>query len=51
LIAEFVDIGMTISCDDEGIFHVDHWPPLPIDDTVEVQQILKVKLWKEMTGK
>ncbi|CAF1025919.1 unnamed protein product [Rotaria sordida] len=36
-----MDIGMTIVCDDDGKFQIQHWPPLPIDDTVAVLKILE----------
>lgn len=39
------DIGMTILCNDEGILHIEHWPPLPIDDSMEIQQILKKQIF------
>ncbi|CAF0853162.1 unnamed protein product [Rotaria sp. Silwood1] len=35
-----MDIGMTIICDDDGEFQIQHWPPLPIDDTVAILKIL-----------
>jgi len=35
------DIGFSIVCDDEGQFSIHHWPPLPIDDSVSIQQILQ----------
>lgn len=39
---KFLDIGMTILCDEDGKFHIQHWPPLPVDDSVAVLEILKV---------
>ncbi|CAF5146362.1 unnamed protein product, partial [Rotaria magnacalcarata] len=36
-----IDIGMTILCDDDGKFQIQHWPPLPIDDTIAVSKILE----------
>lgn len=33
---------MTIICNDDGQLEVQHWPPLPIDDTIEILDILKV---------
>lgn len=37
------DIGMTIVCDDDGKFQIIHWPPLPVEDSVAILQILEVK--------
>ncbi|CAF3486334.1 unnamed protein product [Rotaria socialis] len=36
-----IDIGMTILCDNDGKFQIQHWPPLPIDDTIAVSKILE----------
>ena len=36
-----IDIGMSIHCDDEGKFSINHWPPLPIDDSVIILQMLQ----------
>jgi hypothetical protein len=33
---------MTIVCDDDGKFQIIHWPPLPIDDSIAILQILEV---------
>ncbi len=33
---------MMIICDDNGKFQVQHWPPLPIDDSIAISQILEV---------
>ena len=41
---EILDIGMTIICDDDGKFQIIHWPPLSIEDSVAILQILEVKL-------
>jgi hypothetical protein len=41
-----IDIGMSIHCDDEGKFTINHWPPLPIDDSVIILQMLQVGLFK-----
>lgn len=38
----FLDVGLTILCDEDGRFQIEHWPPLPIDDCVEILQIFKV---------
>jgi hypothetical protein len=35
---------MTIVCDEDGKFQIQHWPPLPIDDSVAILQILKVSI-------
>lgn len=35
------DIGMTIVCDDDGKFQIIHWPPLPIEDSVTILQVLE----------
>ncbi|CAF1028589.1 unnamed protein product [Rotaria sordida] len=35
------DIGMTILCDDDGKFQIIHWPPLPVEDSVAILQILE----------
>ncbi|CAF4343598.1 unnamed protein product, partial [Adineta steineri] len=35
------DIGMTIVCDDDGKFQIIHWPPLPVEDSVAILQILE----------
>ncbi|CAF0730411.1 unnamed protein product [Rotaria sp. Silwood1] len=35
------DIGMTILCDDDGKFQIIHWPPLPIEDSVAILQIVE----------
>ena len=35
---------MTIVCDDSGCFQIQHWPPLPIDDTVAISKILEVRI-------
>jgi hypothetical protein len=40
----FSDIGMTIGCNEDGKFQIQHWPPLPVDDAVEVLQILEVRM-------
>lgn len=42
--ARVSDIGMTIQCDEEGKLQIQHWPPLPIDDTVAISQILEVRI-------
>lgn len=34
------DICMTIQCDDEGKFQIIHWPPLPVEDSVAILQLL-----------
>ena len=34
---------MTIVCDDDGKFQIIHWPPLPIEDSVAILQLLEVK--------
>ena len=39
----YLDIGMTIQCDDEGKFQIIHWPPLPVEDSVTILQILDVR--------
>ncbi|CAF0747923.1 unnamed protein product [Adineta ricciae] len=36
-----IDIGMTIICDDEGKFQIQHWPPLPVDDSIAIMNILQ----------
>ncbi|UJR23584.1 hypothetical protein I4U23_026573 [Adineta vaga] len=36
-----LDIGMTILCDDNGKFQIQHWPPLPVDDSVVIMKILE----------
>ena len=33
---------MTIVCDDEGKFQIIHWPPLPIEDSMEILQLIEV---------
>ena len=38
-----LDIGMTIICDDEGKFQIQHWPPLPVDDSIAIMNILQVR--------
>ncbi|CAF0742948.1 unnamed protein product [Adineta ricciae] len=38
---KFRDFGMTIVCDDEGKFQIIHWPPLPIEDSVAILQLLE----------
>ncbi len=35
---------MTIVCDEDGKFQIQHWPPLPIDDSVVILQILDVRV-------
>ncbi|CAF2044531.1 unnamed protein product [Rotaria magnacalcarata] len=35
------DIGITILCDDDGKFQISHWPPLPIEDSVAILDILE----------
>lgn len=35
---------MTILCDEQGTLQIQHWPPLPIDDTVAISQILEVRI-------
>ncbi|CAF0807683.1 unnamed protein product [Adineta steineri] len=35
------DIGMTVVCDDDGKFQIIHWPPLPVEDSVAILQILE----------
>ena len=46
LIREFklilLDIGMNIICDDDGKLHIIHWPPLSVEDSVAILQILEV---------
>ncbi|UJR25327.1 hypothetical protein I4U23_006678 [Adineta vaga] len=37
----FRDFGMTIVCDDDGKFQIMHWPPLPIEDSVAILEILE----------
>jgi hypothetical protein len=44
IIIEILDIGMTIVCDENGKFEIQHWPPLPIDDSVAILQILNVRI-------
>jgi hypothetical protein len=39
-----LDIGMTIACDENGKFQIQHWPPLPVDDSVAILQILEVRI-------
>ncbi len=39
---EILDIGMTIVCDDDGKFQIIHWPPLPVEDSIAILQILEV---------
>jgi hypothetical protein len=39
-----IDIGMTIQCDNEGKFQIQHWPPLPIDDSVAILRIVQVRI-------
>ncbi len=34
---------MTIICDENGKFRIQHWPPLPVDDSVAILEILEVK--------
>ncbi|CAF4191122.1 unnamed protein product [Rotaria sp. Silwood2] len=36
-----MDIGMTIICDDNGKYQIQHWPPLPIDDSVAILKVLE----------
>ncbi|CAF4618710.1 unnamed protein product, partial [Rotaria magnacalcarata] len=36
-----LDIGITILCDDDGKFQISHWPPLPIEDSVAILDILE----------
>ena len=38
---------MTIVCDNDGKFQIQHWPPLPIDDTVAILKILEVSVVNE----
>jgi len=33
---------MTIVCDDDGKFQIIHYPPLPIEDSIAILQILEV---------
>jgi len=33
---------MTIVCDDDGKFQIIHWPPLPVEDSIAILQILEV---------
>ena len=33
---------MTVTCDDDGKFHIKHSPPLPIEDSLAVMQLLEV---------
>jgi len=35
---------MTILCDNEGKFQIQHWPPLPIDDSVAILRIVEVRI-------
>lgn len=37
---------MTIVCDDDGKFQINHWPPLPVEDSVAILQIIEVKINK-----
>ncbi len=39
-----IDIGMTILCDNEGKFQIQHWPPLPINDSVAILRIVEVRI-------
>lgn len=41
------DIGMTILCDEHGKLQIQHWPPLPIDDTISISKILEVRIRDE----
>jgi hypothetical protein len=34
---------MTIVCDDDGKFQIIHYPPLPIEDSIAILQILEVE--------
>jgi hypothetical protein len=36
---------MMIVSDDDGKFQIIHWPPLPIEDSVAILQILEVKIF------
>ena len=36
---------MTILCDEDGKFEIQHWPPLCIDDTVAISKILEVRIY------
>ncbi len=35
---------MTIACNEEGKFQIQHWPPLPVDDSVAILEILEVRM-------
>jgi len=35
---------MTILCNEDGKLQIQHWPPLPIDDSVAIPQILEVRI-------
>lgn len=37
-----IDIGMGIACDDDGKLQINHWPPLAVEDSVPILQILDV---------
>jgi len=44
ILIKILDIGMTIACDENGKFQIQHWPPLPVDDSVAILQILEVRI-------
>ncbi|CAF4745146.1 unnamed protein product [Rotaria sp. Silwood2] len=43
-----MDIGMTIICDDNGKYQIQHWPPLPIDDSVAILKVLEVRIFFDL---
>jgi hypothetical protein len=41
---------MTIVCDDDGKFQIIHYPPLPIEDSIAILQILEVEKCFSLMG-